>query len=94
MANVLRIHPEDNVVVALADLAPGTTLELGESTLKPGVISGDPIPFGHKVAVVPIARGQAVIKYGAPIGVATEDIAPGQHVHVHNLRSVRGVIRP
>ncbi len=92
MANVLRLHPQDNVVVALADLTSGTKLELGETSLNLTVVS-EVIPFGHKVAIVPILKGQPVIKYGTPIGVATTDIAPGQHVHTHNLRSVRGVVR-
>lgn len=92
MVNVLRIHAADNVAVALADLPPGTVLEMEEPVPGSALISRDPIPFGHKVAIAPIAKGQTVIKYGHPIGVATEDIAPGQHVHVHNLRSVRGVI--
>ena len=94
MPNVLRISARDNVVVALVDLSPGTSLELGECVLEPCVTSREAIPFGHKVAIARIAKGQPVTKYGAPIGVAVEDIAPGEHVHVHNLRSVRGVVRP
>ena len=45
------------------------------------------IPAGHKVALVPIAAGEKVIKYGNPIGVATKDIAPGEWVHSHNLKT-------
>lgn len=45
------------------------------------------IPAGHKVALRPIRVGEAVIKYGDPIGRATQDIAPGEHVHTHNLRT-------
>lgn len=93
MVNALRIHPDDNVVVALTDLAPGTILEWSGAPPNQVVASRDAIPFGHKVAIVPIRKGQMVIKYGAPIGIATTDIAPGEHVHVHNLRSVRGVIK-
>lgn len=94
MVNVLRIHPRDNVVVALTELPAGTDLELGDpedGSLH--ITSQSTIPFGHKVAIRPIARGQTVIKYGASIGVAVEDIVPGQHVHTHNLRSVRGAAR-
>lgn len=94
MPNVLRINPRDNVAVALSDLAAGALLELSEGPVGGGLKSRAPIPFGHKVAILAIPRGQPVTKYGAPIGVATEDIAPGQHVHVHNLRSVRGVVKP
>jgi altronate dehydratase small subunit len=48
------------------------------------------VPYGHKLAVVPIARGEDVIKYGESIGVATADIAAGDYVHVHNMDSKRG----
>jgi altronate dehydratase len=89
MANTLMIDPEDNVVVALSDLPPGASLRW-EGANGAVVEAADPIPFGHKVAILPIARGAQVIKYGASIGVATEDIAPGQHVHSHNLATVRG----
>ncbi|MBC7240198.1 MAG: UxaA family hydrolase [Chloroflexi bacterium] len=89
MINALRIHPKDTVVVALTDLAPGTEVEI-EGGLEPPVVTVQAIPFGHKVAIVPIKRGEQVIKYGASIGVAVEDIAPGEHVHTHNLKSIRG----
>jgi (2R)-sulfolactate sulfo-lyase subunit alpha len=47
------------------------------------------IPLGHKLALEPIAAGQKVIKYNAPIGEATEEIDTGQHVHTQNLKSSR-----
>ncbi len=90
MINALRLHPEDTVVVALSDLPAGTRLVWAEMDAETEVATLRPIPFGHKVAIVPISKGEAVIKYGAPIGLATENILPGDHVHVHNLRSVRG----
>jgi hypothetical protein len=89
MTNALRIHPDDTVAVALVDLAPGIVVELADHG-KLGVVTRQEIPFGHKVAIAPMAQGQTVVKYGASIGVATVDIQPGEHVHVHNLRSVRG----
>ncbi len=89
MINALRIHPEDSVVVALVDLAPGTSVELADAP-DLQIATREAIPFGHKVAIKPIAQGQHVIKYGASIGLATQEIAPGEHVHVHNLSSVRG----
>ncbi len=48
------------------------------------------IRFGHKFAIRTIPRGEPILKYGQPIGVATEEIAAGRHVHVHNLESTRG----
>jgi len=48
------------------------------------------IPYGHKVAIRPIKKGETVFKYGLSIGRATEDINVGDHVHVHNIESNRG----
>ncbi len=78
-APVIRLHPADNVVIALADLAQGTHL------LDAGAPLAGPVPRGHKVATRPIAPGETVIRYGQIIGAATRAIAPGEHVHTHNL---------
>lgn len=88
MTNSLRLHPNDNVVTVITDIGPGSavTWQGTDTTVR----AKEAIPFGHKVATAPISAGNAVIKYGGSIGLATEDIAPGQHVHIHNLRSVRG----
>jgi altronate hydrolase len=75
----LRLNPNDNVVVAVVALPAGTVVA------SEAVTTLDAIPFGHKLATRPIKKGEAVRKYGQVIGVATGDIAPGQHVHVHNL---------
>jgi altronate dehydratase len=45
------------------------------------------VPLGHKIARTDIRSGDKILKYGAPIGVATADIPAGAHVHVHNIRS-------
>ena len=74
----IRLHPADNVVVALRRLPAGTVLS-------GNVTTNEPVPFGHKVAVAPIAPGEAVRKYGQVIGVATQPVPVGAHVHVHNL---------
>lgn len=84
-ANVLRLNSADNVVVALMRLESGQNAEIDGLILE--VV--EPIPFGHKLALRPIANGDHVIKYGEIIGLATSSIEPGQHVHVHNLRSAR-----
>lgn len=92
MVNALVIDDRDTVAVAMADLAPGAPVTLS-SGAAPRVHVLDPIPFGHKIALAHIAQGAHVIKYGASIGVAARDIRPGEHVHVHNLKSVRGAAR-
>ena len=87
---VLRIHENDPVAVALSPLSPGDEAIVQASSGRPTVQVEDPIPFGHKVALVPIREGQTVLKYGEPIGRATQAIRVGQHVHTHNLVGLRG----
>jgi altronate hydrolase len=77
-SSVIRLHPEDNVVIARTTLLPGVSL--GEN-----VATVDRIPAGHKVAVRAIAPAEPVRRYGQIIGFASAPIAPGRHVHVHNL---------
>jgi len=83
---VLVISARDNVATALEPL------EAGRSFLVDGLqlTASQRIPRGHKIAIRPIPAGQPVMKYGNPIGTATTDIAPGSHVHVHNVSSGRG----
>ena len=77
----LQLGVADNVAVARRALEAGTRLVVGDHA----VLLRDAIASGHKVALTPIARGGVVLKYGQSIGVATIDIAPGDHVHVHNV---------
>ncbi|AQV95155.1 galactonate dehydratase [Cupriavidus necator] len=76
---VIRLHPEDDVVIARDQLVSGTTLD-EEDVNVVGLV-----PPGHKVATRHIAAGEAVRRYGQIIGFASQDIRPGQHVHTHNL---------
>ena len=85
---LIRIHPADHVAVAIETIEPGTDLRIGELT----VTACQQIPSGHKVALLPIRRGENVIKYGHPIGQAATDIEPGAHVHLHNLQTSLGEI--
>jgi altronate hydrolase len=72
----LRLHQSDNVVVAVDTVDPGTTVH--------GVTANVRIPRGHKMATQKIGKGQPVLKFGQIIGFASEDIAPGSHVHTQN----------
>jgi altronate hydrolase len=76
---VIRIHPNDDVVIARRQLVGGTRVE-SESITVAGLI-----PPGHKVATRAIAAGSPVRRYDQIIGSAKQAIAPGQHVHTHNL---------
>ena len=84
MNKMVRINPADTVAVALAPLKAGETVSFGDET----VTLRDDLPMGHKAALRDIRKGEAVIKYGYPIGEATEDIPAGGHVHVHNLHTL------
>ena len=81
MQAVIRIHPSDNVLVTLRELAAG------EQIAHEGVsfTLSDPLPRGHKLALVALFEGDQIIKYGLPIGHATRAIAAGEHIHHHNL---------
>ena len=80
---VLRLDPSDNVGVAARSLRDG---ELTYCDERPLVVRGN-IPTGHKIATEAIAAGAKVVKFAAPIGSATCNIQPGEHVHLHNLKS-------
>ena len=80
---LLLLDAADNVLVVMTRLAAGETLMLEGERL---ILASD-LGLGHKIARGTIAAGEPIVKYGAPIGVATATIAPGEHVHVHNVRS-------
>lgn len=80
---LLRLAAVDNVCAVTGTVEAGQSLEFEGRPIR----FFDRVPTGHKVAVVAIARGEKVRKYGAPIGSATRDIQPGEHVHTHNLQS-------
>ena len=80
---LLQLSPADNVAVAKSTIEAGQSLMISATP----VVLQHRIPTGHKLALVPIAAGEKVIKYGLPIGSATTDIRPGQYVHTHNVRS-------
>ena len=75
----IRIHPADDVAIARRQLVGGTVLQ------GIGIAVAGLIPPGHKFAVHDIAAGQPVRRYNQVIGIATQPIAAGQHVHTHNL---------
>ena len=83
MATLIRLAEQDNVAVATGNLGRGAVVKGAGEPLT----TRDPIPFAHKVAIRAIEEDAQVFKYGVPIGRAKVAIAPGEHVHVHNIRS-------
>jgi len=86
VAKVIILDETDNVATAIVDISAGEDIEAGQRR----VVAAERIPFGHKVALVPIPHGGAILKYGEPIGLAEGDIEAGACVHVHNVDSQRG----
>jgi altronate hydrolase len=82
----LRLHPQDDVAVALLALSRGQRVQVDGGMVE---VTED-IPAGHKVALRTIAEGAAIRKYGWPIGLATSRIEAGRWVHAHNLRTALG----
>src|SRR3954454_21356571 len=80
-ASAILLHASDNIAVARLTLPAGHSIEVNEFT----IVTKEPIPAGHKVAIQDIQPGEAVHRYGNVIGYATQSIAAGDHVHVQNL---------
>lgn len=82
-ADYILVYKNDNVVVTLKDLTEGTVITVDGQEI---VLKND-TPFGHKVAIKGIAKGENIIKYGYPIGHAKEAIAVGEWIHTHNTKT-------
>ncbi len=91
MKHVFVVEKEDNVGTAVGEpIKAGDTVGTAGRVQDITVTANADVPYGHKIALRPIAKGEQVIKYGLSIGTATEDIKPGDHVHIHNVESNRG----
>ena len=90
MVSALVVDKKDNVATALRPLEKGDSIgiEVGDSLVD--IVLKQSIPFGHKLALEDIERGERIIKYGEIIGQATEKISKGEHVHIHNVEGLRG----
>jgi altronate hydrolase len=82
LPSLLVLHPQDSVAVARTAIAAGALLALPDGS---AIEAMSDIPAGHKIALRDVAADAPVLKYGQLIGVATRDIAAGEHVHTHNL---------
>ncbi len=85
-SNFLILTSTDNVATAISDLKAGEVLIVDGKEIK----LRDEIKLGHKFSVKQIKKGDFILKYGEIIGAASYDIYPGEHVHVHNIHSLRG----
>lgn len=88
----LKVTDKDNVATIFANgVTDGTTVDVRDKKGNSETVTviGD-VPYGHKIAVRDIKKGELIIKYGEEIGAATKDILKGEYVHVHNLEALRG----
>ena len=83
----ILLNAEDDVATALTDLEEGEEVNASLDNVSVDVVLRDSVDFGHKYALHDIAEGEDVLKYGMPIGKATQDIEAGEWVHTHNCRS-------
>ncbi|RJR53392.1 MAG: D-galactarate dehydratase [Desulfobacteraceae bacterium] len=91
---VILIDKKDNVATALEPLKRGTEVSVKVQDVSEKITLLSDIPLGHKFAMKKIKKNDSVIKYGEPIGRSTKVIARGEHVHVHNVGSIRRLRRP
>ena len=84
----ILLHPEDNVVVCCQPAEAKEVIAVD----KQKIVLLQNMELGHKVARQTLARGDKIVKYGVSIGSALQAVRPGEHVHLHNMRS--DYIRP
>ena len=87
----LVLDDKDNVAVVLAEVAAGDFCVVRGRGAEHELAAVHDVPFGHKMALSPIALGESIRKYGEVIGVATETIPQGGWIHTHNLYCARGM---
>lgn len=86
---VVILAETDNVATALVALANGQAVEISGGPKPGAIVARDDVQFGHKFALVDIAAGADILKYGEVIGRASRAIAAGEWVHIHNVEAVR-----
>lgn len=92
MKRAIMMNAKDNVATALENLEAGVSTSVilpSQEPFKEVTTKQRAIPFGHKLAVMALSKGDKVIKYGEVIGNASQDIEPGEYVHIHNVKSNR-----
>jgi altronate dehydratase small subunit len=88
--DAVALHADDNVATALRALAAGETAAVESPAGHVRVTIREPIARCHKFAVAGLHTGEHIKKYGQVIGAARATINVGEHVHIHNLESLRG----
>jgi altronate dehydratase small subunit len=86
----LIMHPKDNVATSVEEVGAGeqVSVEIGGELRT--VVAREVIPFGFKIALIDIQKGNTIVKYGELIGKSSQAIASGDLVHIHNVEGTRG----
>lgn len=88
MSDIFVLNTKDNVGCALKDIDSKENISLALN--KETIAIKEKIPFGFKVSIKEIKKGEDIVKYGEVIGKATKNILPGELVHTHNVEGTRG----
>jgi altronate dehydratase small subunit len=88
--DAIALREIDNVATALREITAGEEIVVGVLDRTVSVHVRQAIPFGHKLAMTDLSQGTDILKHGEVMGRATQAIAAGSHVHVHNIESLRG----
>jgi hypothetical protein len=86
--DAVRITDDDQVAVAVQDIEGLATILCGDELMR--LLLPSPVPMGHKFALFDMPMSTEIRKYGHVIGVLSQAVASGEHIHVHNLTSRRG----
>lgn len=89
MCNAMMIDAKDNVIVAIEPIKKGDEVCYLCGGNEKRLTALEDITIYHKLASCDIKKGMPVIKYGEHIGIATQDIQTGEHVHTHNVEGHR-----
>jgi altronate dehydratase small subunit len=87
-AQCFQIDANDNVATLLQDVDVDAEVQVRGESAQRSLCAADAIKAGHKIALRTMTAGMLIVKYGFPIGEATQTIAPGAWVHLHNCRSL------
>ena len=78
MFNIIKLNEKDNIGIASMDIPENVDLNIGIKSITK-------IPYGHKISIENIRKGDYIFRYGQKIGISLVDIKKGEHVHSHNL---------
>jgi altronate dehydratase len=89
--NALQVNEKDNVATVFKDVKAGELIKVYKSDGSYEIVKAvNDIPYGHKISLKQISKNEKIVKYGEIIGIASVDIQKGEHVHIHNIDSMRG----